>query len=485
MKNKHFLFLISFLIILPFSARADYVGQQVKFFVDKDCSELDISQVSATLIKDSSKLYFYFEDNWWNQKNEKEKENINQVLVGLSSEFEKNIYPKLTSFLGSESIPGIDNDRKITILFYSTKEVFKGYTRNVDGYEKNINPESNQREMIYININELDGPLIKEYLAHEFTHLIQFNQKEKKIGKSEDVWLNEARAEYAITYLGYNNFEKNNYLKNRINDFLKKPSNPLTEWKGTIYDYGSINMFIHYLVDQYGDDVISDSLKYSSKIGIESINETLKNKGIEDDFVDIFSNWIVATYINDCSKNIKYCYKNENFKNIRVIPYNNFLPIVGESSLYVGQSLYNWSAHWQKFSGYKGDLKIKIENKGEKYISFLYVTRDYVGNYKINKAQLDNNGSQDLIIENMGTDISSVIIIPFVADLSDAKNKVFFYYLTTSTLHREQSQDNNQNQDINLPFETNKPLSQMNREELLSVLLRLIIYLLLQGKLHI
>jgi len=31
-----------------------------------------------------------------------------------------------------------------------------------------------------------------------------FNQKERKYGKSEEVWLNEARAEYLITYLGYN-----------------------------------------------------------------------------------------------------------------------------------------------------------------------------------------------------------------------------------------------------------------------------------------
>jgi hypothetical protein len=36
--------------------------------------------------------------------------------------------------------------------------------------------------------------------------------------------------------------------------------------------------------------------------------------------------------------------------------------------------------------------------------------------------------------------------------------------------------------EIELPFETDKQLSQMSREELLGVLLRLIITLILQGK---
>jgi len=50
--------------------------------------------------------------------------------------------------------------------------------------------------------------------------------------------------------------------------------------------------------------------------------------------------------------------------------------------------------------------------------------------------------------------------------------------------------DSNNNEDyqeqtIELPFEIDKPLNQMNREELLMVIIRTIIYLLVQGRLVI
>ena len=57
-----------------------------------------------------------------------------------------------------------------------------------------------------------------------------------------------------------------------------------------------------------------------------------------------------------------------------------------------------------------------------------------------------------------------------------------FYSLTAQTFIRE---NNNGDVDIELPFEIDKPLNQMNKEELLMVIIRLIIYLLMQGKLVI
>jgi uncharacterized protein YjaZ len=90
--------------------------------------------------------------------------------------------------------------------------------RNIDEYEKTIKPLSNQREMLYINVDLLTGNLLKETLAHEFTHLITLNQKDLRIGTKEDTWLNEARAEYAVTLMGYNTGD-NSYLKSRVSTF--------------------------------------------------------------------------------------------------------------------------------------------------------------------------------------------------------------------------------------------------------------------------
>jgi hypothetical protein len=284
---------------MPFFAMADNTGDKTSFYIEQGFSPNNKSQVSATLIKSPDRLYFYVESDWWNSKTEKEKETINAAMESLGAEFNTNIYSKLTGTFGTEATPGVDKDRRITVLFYQAKDNVKGYVRNVDEYEKTVNPLSNQREMVYINASLLTGQFLKETLAHEFTHLITVNQKELRTGTSEDVWLNESRAEYAVTLLGYNDLE-NSYLKSRLNSFLEKPYDSLTEWGNTSYDYGVINSFIHYLVDQYGLVILTDSLK-SDKKGIESIEEALLKNGHKETFSDIFSDWTIATYINDCS----------------------------------------------------------------------------------------------------------------------------------------------------------------------------------------
>jgi hypothetical protein len=488
-KNNH-LHLILFFIIFAFApliTMADSVGQGNAFYVDSSFGTSQSTRISATLQKDSSNLYFYFENQWFNSKTEEEEQKINSTLIDLSQEFSSTIYPKLTATFGTEYTPGIDNDRRITILFYPMKDGAIGYVRNIDGYEKTVNPNSNQREMIYLNSDLIDSPLLKEYLAHEFTHLIEFNQKERRIGESDDVWLSEAIAEYAVTFLGYNDPKnENSYLKKRISTFLNKPYDSIVEWDNETYDYGSTSMFIHYLVDYYGIDILKESLRISEKTGIDSINDILQRKGNTERFKDIFNNWAIASYLNDCTFNGKYCYKNENLKNIHVIPFNNFIPFVGESTLSVSQTISNWSAQWQKFSGANKTLTLTFDGRSQSYFKVLYIIRGYSDTYEVKELKLDVNNKGEIIIPNMGIDKASVMVIPLMENSNlGANNNSDFYYSITAAATTSSSDINNNidNNDIKLPFSIDKPLSQMNKEELLMVLIRVIIYLFSQGKL--
>ncbi|MFA5232345.1 MAG: hypothetical protein WC410_01595 [Candidatus Paceibacterota bacterium] len=477
--RKRIYFLIFFFCLFPlFWVEADTLNQKTDFVVDSGYSISGENKVSATLRRVSPRLYFYFEDEWWNNLNEQEIEEIGQILVDLGNEFDSAIYLKATSLYGSEWIPGIDKDSKITVLFYPMKENTKGYFRSVDEYEKIVAPMSNQREIIYLNADNIRSAFLDEFLAHEFAHLIIFNQKERQYNVSEDVWLNEARAEYLITYLGYNQKE-NSYLKSRIDDFLERSSDSLTQWDGEVYDYGIINMFIHYLVDQYGPEVLSESLK-TSKTGVESINYALNKLGKTKTFADIFSDWAIAAYLNDCSYSQRYCYKDGDLDDLQLIPFNNFLPLSGESSLSVGQTLSAWSAHWQKFSGARSDLKIDFDGKSQDNLRVFYIIKDFSGNYEVKEMALDASKKGTVTVLGMGKDKSSVILIP--VSLSSSSN---LFYSITATTFSQPNENQGPGSEIQLPFEVSKPLGQMNREELLSVLLRLIIYLLLQGKLVI
>jgi len=113
-----------------------------------------------------------------------------------------------------------------------------------------------------------------------------------------------------------------------------------------------------------------------------------------------------------------------------------------------------------------------------------YIIKSVSGKTDIGFIDVDRQEAE-LIISGFGKDISYIIIIPVAinnnAQISNGES--YFYSITTQTFSKEVQE--NGNNDIELPFEVDKPLNQMNREELLMVIIRLIIHLLMQGKLVI
>ena len=138
--------------------------------------------------------------------------------------------------------------------------------------------------MVYLNITALgDQRKINAFLAHEFQHLISFNQKEILRNVADDTWLNELRSEYAVTLLGYNDNFASSDLEKRLQAFIESPSDSLTEWKNLPADYGQISLFGEYLAEHWSPQVIADTLKTSS-VGMASINDALKQNGFSDSF---------------------------------------------------------------------------------------------------------------------------------------------------------------------------------------------------------
>ena len=477
MKSIKVLIVSLFLLVAyPVIAFGYEVGNTKDFFIDSSYSSNGSNSVAGELILTSQRAVLYIDSIFWNSKNEEERGEIKEKLKSAVEEFDRKIYPDVTFTFGTEQYLGIDKNSKITLFFHQTKAGVNGYVRNVDGYEKAVAPTSNERKIIYMSTS-LEWT--RETLAHELVHLITLNKKDLRYGTKEDTWLNEARAEYAVTLLGYNE-GSNSYINSRINSFLERPYTSLTDWGGTNYDYGIINSFVHYLVDHYGVRILSNSLD-SKKVGIGSIEEVLRNSGYKEDFADIFTNWAIASYINDCGAGSKYCFKNERLSSVLVIPFANFLPFSGDNTLYTGQTLSNYSAHWQRYAGGKGDLTIKFVNPSKKAMKVPYIIKKTSGENVVRFIDLNQNQEGELVVTGIGSTVGYVTVIPVLAD-STINQESFFYSLTTQTFVRE-NQGNNVN--IDLPFELDKPLNQMNREELLMVIIRTIIYLLVQGKLVI
>jgi len=413
------LFLSFFLLFGVISAvKADTIGEKGNFYIDSSFDLYNRGGITARLLKMGDYSYFYVDNNWWDTLSSKDRERANLNFANLSEEFDKKIYPTLTSKFGSEWKPGIDDDNRVTVLFHLMNEGDGGYFNNGDEYSRFQNSRSNQREMVYINANYISSDIIKSFLAHEFVHLITFNQKERIRGVQEEIWLNETRAEYAPTLCGYDEEYQGSNLQNRVNNFLNNPSDPLTEWKGLSSDYGIINIFIHYLTDHYGYRILVDSL-HSPKVGIESISYALEKNGFERNFSQIFTDWTIAVLVNDCSLGEEYCYKNENLKNLRIVPESNFLPLSSESSLSVNHTTKNWAGNWQKIFGGKDTLTFEFKGGDGNNFRVPYLLCEKSNECSIDFLSLDKNQNGEIVLKDFNKKYTSLTIIPSL------QNKLF------------------------------------------------------------
>jgi len=403
-----------FIGLLCFSSFNFAVAEnQTVFFVESQYDATQRSQITATLQQTSERAYFYTDSVWWESLSLSEKSQALNSINSLASEFDNVIYGKLTSFFGDIWSPGIDNDPRITILFFPLTGKAGGYINYSDEYSKSVVARSNEREMVYLNTDHLNKAIIKSFLAHEFQHLITFYQKDKIHGVVEDVWLNEARSEYSPTYLGYDEPFSGSNLENRVATFSANPSDPLCEFKSDSADYGLVNIFMQYLAEKYGQDVISESTK-DEKVGIESINNALKKRGYSVTFQDVFTNWVVANFLNNCSAGDLYCYNNLNLSKSNL--YVSFKESTVTQELTKQETIKDWQALYYQFEPVgkleKTFLKLsfKKENTGD-YFKIPYIVEKTDGTFLINFMEIVGSEST-LYISEFGDTVKSVTVVP-------------------------------------------------------------------------
>ena len=432
-RKKILFFLAISFLILPIFTFADTFGQEQKFYVDKGYDAKSREEVVAVLQKVSNYAYFYLEKEWYQNLPDIQRAEVNNALYSLANEFDNNIYPKLTSFYGSVWTPGIDNDPKITILFHQLKEGAGGYFNSGDEYLKVQYSKSNQREMIYVNADTLFSKRLSAYVAHEFVHLITFYQKEKLRNVEEDVWLNELRAEYAPTYLGYNKNFTGSYLQQRVKDLILTPNDSLTEWHGERADYGIINLFAHYLAENYGENILSDSMQ-SSKTGIASLDEALEKNGFSKNLFQVFTDFVITLYLNDCSLSQFYCFKNPDLKTIKITPSLIIVPRGIDTQVSLNYFIKPWSGNWYQIYT-KGNLTFYFDGKNNQTFQPLYIYCQK-GSCKVEKVFLDNNAKGSFAIENLDQNNDTLVFVPILSTLIE---NVYPFSLTIKNTYEDQA----------------------------------------------
>ncbi|KYC64511.1 hypothetical protein B4099_1027 [Heyndrickxia coagulans] len=176
------------------SFRADYQTGDSKSFYVQNLENGIYSSMNATL------LYSGTRANIWVHNNQ--LTSAQAALLG--KEFDQKIYSSDVDNFGAPS--DVDQNGKVNILCYDIQDGFNGSGGYVAGY---FSPQdlynysySNQSEIFYIDTYPLMGlsgtkDVSQAYttLAHEFEHMINFNQKVFVQGLTDtDTWMDEGLA---------------------------------------------------------------------------------------------------------------------------------------------------------------------------------------------------------------------------------------------------------------------------------------------------
>jgi immune inhibitor A len=255
------------------------VGHTDPFFMS-DITEKTYYTITATVKQVTAHAYWYVQDG----------QPIDQAaLKRASTTFENNIYPTDHSWFGSEWTPGVDNDPRITVLFAPISGA-GGYYASADEYTRAVNPFSNQREIIYIDIK--GGWVgIESILAHEFQHMIHWHEHPR-----QEVWLNEGASVLASALNGYSQ-------QGYVGYFTRNPDIQLTAWQSppslAIGNYGAAYLFLDYLRVHYGGSKVIRAAISARASGGAAIDEALASVGSPDRFLDVFKRWTLANLVDE------------------------------------------------------------------------------------------------------------------------------------------------------------------------------------------
>lgn len=340
---KRLFLLLGFLVIgaIPTAARADVVGQTVLFSVNSSFDAEGASAIHATLRVVSAHAYFYVDDRWWATLSLQEREVYQTSLARVADFFDGTIYPRLTALWGREASPGVDGDPRITILLERLSEGSGGYFENIHSYPVSLAPQSNAREMLFVNPSL---ELLPSLLAHELQHLLAFNQREFIYSRSDDVWINEARSEYSVTAVGLSEPYERSTLQRRAQSFARTPSDSLVEWPNTSTDYAIASLWAHYLVERFGVDILQATLT-GPATGAPAIDAWLAQRGQTVRFGDVFTDWMVAVMVNDRALGVQYSYAREGLASMHVTPEYR-LPMIDGAQMDIALQLEEWQPIW-------------------------------------------------------------------------------------------------------------------------------------------
>ncbi|HEX5415790.1 MAG TPA: hypothetical protein VFZ25_08980 [Chloroflexota bacterium] len=204
--------------------------------------------------------------------------------------FETQTYPTEHRLFGSEAKPG--TPARITILVGHIPDV-GGYFSSADEYPREVNPYSNQRKMIYINVDAVvpGGSGFNHTVAHEFMHMIQFS-----VHPDQNSWIDEGSAELAALAV-------TGIPSATLGAFERAPQTQLNAWAtdpgAAIPHYGASYLFMLYVSQHFGGFSTIGHVIAESGRDMAAFAPIFQAARPPTDFNRVFSDWVAANVVNN------------------------------------------------------------------------------------------------------------------------------------------------------------------------------------------
>jgi len=250
---------------------------------------------------------------------------------------DNDIYDWVTNILGKEwgkvdDSLFIKNNNEINILLTDIDNDnefiggIAGYFYSKDNYRKEIYKGSNERIMFYIDsvlfasyfgedkwsIDNYQTKRILSTLAHEFTHMIGFYQKNIIQRSSLTPWIDEMLAlsveDIIATKLKTDGVRAVSYVRGDAGDdynqngkfpiFNKNMNQTLPKWDNTLENYAVVSSFGSYLLRNYGGASLLHDILYNKFSNQKAIEYAINKNGFNKDFDTLIQDWGIAVLLS-------------------------------------------------------------------------------------------------------------------------------------------------------------------------------------------
>ncbi|MFQ5650373.1 MAG: T9SS type A sorting domain-containing protein [bacterium] len=365
--------------------------------IDFSASLFSFKNITARLARKGKHAYIYV-DTTQTVKDER--------LEEILSIFDNQIYPTNLAVFGPEPEPGTSDDRMIAIVFTPIESPktqaaeFSGYFWPGHQVPQGKTAHNNQRERLHINVAQLKQHGVRAAaaaIAQELQYLIHWNHD-----RNEEMWLNAGLSEYAAFINGFG-------PPASLPQFLRSPNRSLTSWSNRPEDFARSFLWILYLAERFGGGAFIRELSATRLTGLDAIAAILHEHAPELSIEEVFSDWILANYLNVNSKD----YPELGYLSIDLPPGRttkrwSFLPV----STIRGE-IFPYAAEYCLFAGGR-DLILKLdgtESKVQFRAKVVKLTNKRISEISDFPVSDDNNGILPLL--DFGAGFDEVLLVPY------------------------------------------------------------------------